>query len=147
MCKPYLLYDECTTKLCLLLFQSHVDFVLEVVQYGEPSQPTKPAVTCLQFQPINPRHKACRSYSVTLYEGWKFINFLLCQRLYCGLLLPPAVDLWLLSARWYLVYRRFIAGSTHVSRIIKLKWKNCIRLKKENNWNFNFYYIFNNIKW
>jgi hypothetical protein len=43
--------------------------VLEVVNYGEPSQSTKPAVTCLQFQPINPRHKACRSYSVTQYEG------------------------------------------------------------------------------
>jgi hypothetical protein len=27
--------------------------VLEVVNYGEPSQSTKPAVTCLQFQPIN----------------------------------------------------------------------------------------------
>ena len=43
--------------------------VLEVVNYGEPSQSTKPAVTCLQFQPINPRHKACKSYSVNLYEG------------------------------------------------------------------------------
>jgi hypothetical protein len=43
--------------------------VLEVVKYGEPSQSTKPAVTCLQFQPINPRHKACRSYSVTRCEG------------------------------------------------------------------------------
>ena len=43
--------------------------VLEVVNYGEPSQSTKPAITCLQFQPINMGHKACKSYSVTLYEG------------------------------------------------------------------------------
>ena len=29
--------------------------VREVVNYGEPShQSTKPAITCLQFQPINP---------------------------------------------------------------------------------------------
>ena len=27
-------------------------------------------------------------------------------------------------------YRRFIAGSTHVNQIIKLKWKKHIRLKK-----------------
>ena len=29
----------------------------------------------------------------------KVIYFLLCQRLYCGLLLPPAVGLWPLAAR------------------------------------------------
>jgi hypothetical protein len=43
--------------------------VLEVLNYGEPSQSTKPAITCLQFQPINPRHKVCGSYSVTRCEG------------------------------------------------------------------------------
>jgi hypothetical protein len=35
------------------------------------------------------------------YSVWrlKFINFLLCQRRYCGLFLPPAARLWPLAAR------------------------------------------------
>jgi hypothetical protein len=73
--------------------------VLEVDNYGEPSQSTKPTVTYLQFQPINPRHKVCKCYSVTRCEGWNS-NFQLCQRLYCGLLLPLAGGLRPLVARY-----------------------------------------------